>query len=136
MVRMKALMVRQPYATWIINGEKTLEWRSWRTDYRGPLAICTPQKQSPELIAYLNGKAKEDGFSSADFPLGVALGIVELIDCIPFLPEYLESAKMTHIPAPSGWAWVMKSFGRFRNLQPVKGELHIFEIDLTESASA
>jgi hypothetical protein len=36
---MKALTLTQPYATLVANGWKGYETRSWRTDYRGPLAI-------------------------------------------------------------------------------------------------
>lgn len=36
---MKAITLTQPYATLISIGAKKIETRSWRTDYRGPLAI-------------------------------------------------------------------------------------------------
>jgi len=36
---MKALTVRQPWAHHIAQGLKTIEVRSWRTSYRGPLLI-------------------------------------------------------------------------------------------------
>lgn len=36
---MKALTLRQPWASLIPLGAKTIETRSWRTNYRGPLAI-------------------------------------------------------------------------------------------------
>lgn len=36
---MKALTLTQPWATLVARGEKQIETRSWRTDYRGPLAI-------------------------------------------------------------------------------------------------
>ena len=35
-----ALSVRSPWATQIARGEKTTEYRSWSTSYRGPLLIC------------------------------------------------------------------------------------------------
>jgi len=35
----KALSVRQPWAELIISGRKTIELRSWTTNYRGPLWI-------------------------------------------------------------------------------------------------
>jgi hypothetical protein len=35
----KALTVRQPWASLIACGAKTIETRSWRTSYRGPIAI-------------------------------------------------------------------------------------------------
>lgn len=36
---MKALTIRQPWASLIAHGVKTIETRSWSTEYRGPLAI-------------------------------------------------------------------------------------------------
>ena len=36
---MKALTVKQPWATLILAGEKDVENRTRRTNYRGPLAI-------------------------------------------------------------------------------------------------
>ena len=34
---MKALSIRQPWAELIMQGRKTLELRTWRTNYRGAL---------------------------------------------------------------------------------------------------
>lgn len=36
---MKAISLTQPWATLVAIGAKKIETRSWRTDYRGPLAI-------------------------------------------------------------------------------------------------
>lgn len=36
---MKTLTLRQPWASLVTWGEKKYETRTWRTDYRGPLAI-------------------------------------------------------------------------------------------------
>lgn len=37
---MKVLSVKQPWAEFIASGRKTVETRTWRTKYRGPLLIC------------------------------------------------------------------------------------------------
>lgn len=48
---MKTLTIRQPWASLIAAGVKTIETRSWSTRYRGPLAIhaaeATPSVDSP-----------------------------------------------------------------------------------------
>lgn len=36
---MKALSIKQPYASAIADGTKTREYRTWQIAYRGPLAI-------------------------------------------------------------------------------------------------
>ncbi|KRL51984.1 hypothetical protein FD08_GL000533 [Lentilactobacillus parakefiri DSM 10551] len=40
-VIMKALSLHGDYAMMILAGEKTVEYRSWKTDYRGKLLICS-----------------------------------------------------------------------------------------------
>lgn len=59
--KIKALVVKQPYANQILTGQKVIEFRSWRTHYRGDVLIIAAKK--PEI----------DGL-----PCGVALGFVDL----------------------------------------------------------
>ena len=47
---MKALSLRADYAMDILTGDKTVEYRSWKTDYRGDLLICATQKKIPGTI--------------------------------------------------------------------------------------
>lgn len=46
---MKALTVRQPWASLIALGVKTVETRSWSTKYRGPLAIHAGMTRPPMM---------------------------------------------------------------------------------------
>jgi hypothetical protein len=46
---MKAITVRQPYATLLCMGLKTIETRTSTTNYRGPLLIHA-SKSCPEII--------------------------------------------------------------------------------------
>ena len=59
--RMKALSVKSPWAEQIRSGKKKIEYRSWRTSYRGPLLICC-------------SKFPDSKFS------GLAICIVDLVD--------------------------------------------------------
>ena len=67
---MKCLSVRQPWASMIARGEKTIEVRTWSTHYRGPLVICV--SKSPRI---------------SDLPVGVALVVVDLIDVRPITQD-------------------------------------------------
>ena len=60
---LRALTVRQPYASEILSGDKLVEFRSWPTSYRGDLLITVSSQKAP-------GK-----------PSGVSLCIVDLWDC-------------------------------------------------------
>lgn len=45
---MKALSLHQPYASAVAMGVKRIETRSWRTNYRGPLAIHATARVLPQ----------------------------------------------------------------------------------------
>jgi hypothetical protein len=72
----KALTVRQPWASLIVDGIKDVENRSWRTNYRGRLGIHAAQRFDQELMD-LYGHLLDD-----DLPLGALIGSVKLIDCV------------------------------------------------------
>ena len=42
---MKALSVRGDYIMDIIAGKKKIEYRTWKTNYRGPLLMCSTTKK-------------------------------------------------------------------------------------------
>jgi len=66
------LTVRQPYASLLVDGIKTVENRSWSTRYRGLLWIHAGKAafSVPELVAEFPG----------EYPRGVLLGLVRLAD--------------------------------------------------------
>ncbi|GAX02480.1 hypothetical protein IWT140_00077 [Secundilactobacillus pentosiphilus] len=47
---MKALSLRADYAWDVFSGDKTVEYRSWPTKYRGDLLICATAQKIPETI--------------------------------------------------------------------------------------
>lgn len=105
---MKALSIWPEYATSIAQGWKTVEWRSWKTDYRGDIVICSSSR-------------KQKGYVS-----GHALCIVELADVVPFDEEHVEAAEMDDWY--EGYAWILKN-PRMIKPVPVKGKLHLWEYD-------
>lgn len=44
---MKAISVRQPWASFLAGGGKSVEWPTWRCNYRGPLLICSSKGDYP-----------------------------------------------------------------------------------------
>jgi hypothetical protein len=127
---MKALSVKQPWATLIASGKKTIEIRVWPTEYRGDLLICSSKKiDAPAAKAF-----QEDLFSEHieyEFPVGVALCIAELYDCKP-MTEKDEEKAMCGIYGEGRWK--ARSFF-LRNIRPIKpfpviGELGIFNVEL------
>jgi hypothetical protein len=64
----RCLTVRQPWASLIIAGTKTVEHRRWRTDYRGEL--------------WIHAGLAVDDTAAAALPRGVILGRVQLVDVV------------------------------------------------------
>jgi hypothetical protein len=71
---MLALSVRQPWAELIASGIKRLEHRSWPIAHRGPLLIHAA-RAVPRLAQH------------RALPRGVAVAIVDVIDCIEVTPK-------------------------------------------------
>ena len=109
---MLALSVRQPWASLIAWGEKTVEVRSWRTAYRGPLLI------------YASGRDVDaDGLL---LPAGYLIARCELVDVRPLTTADLESACMEELPDGPCFAWVLADAAEVEP-RPAKGKLHLWE---------
>jgi activating signal cointegrator 1 len=71
----------QPWGSLMIdnapNPRKRIETRSWRTNYRGPLAIHAAKSVDEHACS-------DFGYNAATIPLGVILGTVELYECFEF----------------------------------------------------
>lgn len=108
---MKALSIKQPWANMIAAGEKTIETRTWPTDYRGPLLIVS---------------AKEPRID----PAGCAVAIVELTDCRPMTRRDERAACCATYKDAVAWV-----FENIRSLPPfpVRGQLGIFDVDVDDS---
>lgn len=77
---MKALTLWQPWATLVALGHKTLETRSWSTEYRGPLAIHAGKATSQ---LYLHREYPYTQYLAdyrQRFPLGCVVAICNLVD--------------------------------------------------------
>jgi len=108
---MKALSVRQPWANMIAAGDKTIETRTWATDYRGDLLIVS--SRVPAIA-----------------PAGYALAVVRLVTCRPMTErDELEACCRWY---PNAFAWVLDDIRRIDPF-PVRGRLGIYEIEVPPS---
>jgi hypothetical protein len=112
---MKAISIWQPWATWIAEGRKHIETRTWRTHYRGPLLVCAAKRWDWNFA----------GRSSYRF--GVAVAVVDLIDCRPMTPADADSALCDY--QPGLYAWVLANIREITPF-PVRGKQAIFEVDI------
>jgi len=95
----KALTLTQPWATLVAIGAKWIETRSWRTEYRGPLAIHAA-KGMPH---WAMDTCQEEPFRGVllaagiagvcDLPRGAVIATCRLVGCLPteiFFPSERE----------------------------------------------
>ena len=115
---MKAISLKQPFAGLIRLGLKKIETRKWSTSFRGDLVICS------SLIPYENWTEKvitPDFLSLGDRYMcfyGYALCVVNVTDCIPFIPEMETDACCFHY---NGFAWILNDL---RLIKPIYLKQH------------
>ena len=104
---MDALTIRQPWAAMIVNGQKTVENRVWRTPHRGPLLI------------HAGGRLDRSGPALDDsVPLGAVVGIVDLVDIVRDCGrEWAE---------PGCWHWLLVNPRLLAEPIPVRGSLRLW----------
>lgn len=107
--QLKALSIHPYYADKILYGEKTIECRTWKTDYRGDILICSTAKKVEGTIP------------------SHALCVVELVDIKPFDRTHLEGACMDVVPYDS-YAWILDNVRAIKPI-PVKGKLSLWNFD-------
>lgn len=108
----RCLSVRQPWASLIASGRKTLELRSKPTKYRGPLVIVASLTADAEHVARWT-----------DGPRGVALCVVDLVGCR--LADLRDRGAACYVPRAGHYVWILE---RPRALPPipVKGQLSFY----------
>lgn len=107
---MKALTIYPDYCLDIYTGKKTIECRTWKTNYRGELLICAAKRPTPGCIS------------------GYAYFTVNLTDIEPFSKEHLKAAGLIRMPKSKCYAW------HFEDRQPVypipvSGKQGLFDVD-------
>lgn len=123
---MRCLTVRQPWAWAIISGLKAIENRSWPTRHRGELAI-----HAGRSLAEFGG---EDDFTATmpglppkgQFPLGAIVGVVRVIDCLPY--EQVKDRPFAERMGPESWCWMLEEPLAFPVPVPWAGRLGLFEV--------
>lgn len=135
---MKALTVCQPWAWAIVHGPKTVENRSWATNYRGPLLIHAGKSRK-----FLRGGIDEiAGLHGIDVPVdelvyGAAVGIARLVDCLPSAAtaRVLESRVLRLEENPwadaGGVHLVLADRRHFTVPIPMAGKLGLFDVPVT-----
>lgn len=124
---MKVISIKQPWASLIINGYKTYEFRTWKTKYRGKLLIHAskvPDKKAIERFKHLN----------LDYPTGVIIGEVELTDCLEVDKELAnelfnkDSNVYRNVLNHQGYAWKLENIKKYDKHILINGKLGLWDL--------
>ena len=125
---MKALTIKEPWASLIINGYKKYEFRSWKTNYRGKVLIHAGNIEKEMLSRF------------KDYDLnclkGVIIGETNITDCIKVDEEFNQELlnidpivyrKNNHV---STYAFKLENIKKYINPIPYSGKLGFWNCDL------
>jgi activating signal cointegrator 1 len=138
---MKVLSMIQPWASLFVLRENQYETRSWKTNYRGPMAIHTSLKIDKAVcnhiaIQKLLGK---HGYTTENLPTGKMIAICELVNCIKVTENnqtwaVLEDGRIVEGNdfflgdfRVGGYAWEVKEMKLLDEWIPAKGKLGLWE---------
>jgi len=138
-----ALSIRQPFATLITSGTKTIECRTRANGHRGWLLIHAAKTWASDWMNAdeiaedkINTIAQFNLTPDTEFPRGGIIGMARLVDCVKFTPttwatRYAEHCNdMAFDPRTVGW--VLSDVIAFPSLIPYPGRLNLFPVP-TES---
>ena len=125
---MKALTIKEPWATLIIEGYKKYEFRSWKTNYRGKILIhagLTLESDMKERFKDYN----------LDYKCGYILGEANLVDCIK-VDEKFNNQLLKIDPTIYGrsnhantYAWKLENVKKYDKPIPCKGRLGLWHYE-------
>ena len=125
---MKALTIKQPWASLIINEYKKYEFRSWKTNYRGKILIHAGKTLEKSML-----KRFED--YNLDYKCGYIIGEANITDCIKVDKEFNEELKnidsvvygrSNHV---ENYAWKLDNIKKYNNPIPCNGKLGLWNYE-------
>ncbi len=127
-----ALSLKQPWATLLAHGVKTIEVRRWSTPRRGPVLIHAARHPDPrpEVWKRVPAHLREETLRS-----GGIVGRGEIIDCVRYGSRELFAAQAEHHLNDPDWFNAPALYGFvFVNLQvlpfrPYSGWMRFFEVE-------
>ena len=92
---MKAITIKQPYASLIAAGLKEYEFRTWKTNYRGEILIHAGKGIDKDAMK------KFESFK-LEYPTGCIIAKAKLTDCVPVTEAVKEELREKNFLVYSG----------------------------------
>ena len=122
---MKALTIKEPWATLIIEGYTKYEFRSWKTNYRGKILIHAGMSTELDML-----KRFED--YNLKCSKGAIIGEADLVDCILVDDKFntelrnvdpIVYGRSNHVET---YAWKLENVIRYEKPIYIKGKLGLW----------
>ena len=128
---MKTITLKQPWASLIAHGYKKYEFRTWKTNYRGPIYIHAGkgiEKNAIEKVKKYN----------LDFPAEKIIARVEIVDCIKLdnnLNNKLcsENRDVYGYNQHEGYVWILANPELIDSNEIIKGKLGFWDYTIKDS---
>ena len=127
---MKAITIKQPFASLIANGLKEYEFRTWKTAYRGEILIHAGKS--------IDKRAMEKfSFYDLEYPTGCIIAQATLTDCVPISDavkdelrsrNYLIYSGTTEDPNWQGYGFKLENIKKM-DPQYTRGMLGLWEYE-------
>ncbi len=142
MALIKVISLIQPWASLAAWGEKKIETRSWKTNYRGPLAIHASKKIDHEICKQdpFRQVLAKHGITDSHLPTGVILAAGNMVDCVRILDNRtIDTKPWTEVQGnefffgdytPGRFAWLLENMQLLENPIPAKGKLNLWEFNI------
>lgn len=123
---MNVLSIRQPWASLIINGYKSYEFRSWKTKFRGRVLIHASKDVETEYLSRFESLGLE-------YPTSAIIGSVMVTDCVEvtekFEDELIAENELVYgaTRGRAGYGFKVENPVKFDEVIPANGELGFFE---------
>lgn len=127
---MKALTLKQPWATLVAEGIKKYEFRSWKIKYRGKVLIHAG-------IGIDKDEMKKFENMDLEFPSKRILAEVEIEDCLELDDDLNQKIINENNIAygskyRTGYAWKLKNVKKLDINKEINGKLGLWNIDLKD----
>lgn len=128
-MKVKALSFRQPWAELVLQGRKTLDLRTWKTGYRGQLAVFASQTAEKEAC-------RLHGLDPDQLSSGAVIGLVELVRVVALDRAAYDERASEHLGGRGFqeplFGWELANPRPLAAPVPVHGRLRLFSVNLPE----
>lgn len=111
-VKRPALGIRYPWLELIMQGIKTLEVRSRRTQIRGTVYLYA--SQSDVVTRHSEALVNEHGLELQKLPRGVIVGEIQVTNCRPAVQEDAAAATVSPAELENQYAWELAQPVRYQ----------------------